>query len=268
MSEIPTASKRQITQLRKLQQKKYREEFGLYIAEGERVISQLLENSTDCIKELFIDPTFDRERFFQEQQKVNPEMIRVLPKDLLNELSDTNTPQGIIAICNIPEQLDLKKLQEETEGLILALDRIQDPGNMGTIIRTASWFGLDGLFIGKGCVDIFHPKVVRSTAGATGMIPYKYGELNTYLKEFEQNGWVIVLLALSDNAEKLPEFHPSPKTIVTIGNEANGIAKELFETHRKIVSIPGIKNKNVESLNAAVASGIALYDIFGKLILR
>lgn len=266
MHEIQSASKNEITRLRKLQKKKYRDEFHSYIAEGERAVEQILKNSPGSVSEIFIDQSIEGDFFSPRAEPVNPEIIRYLPSDLFSELSDTDNPQGIMAICKMPDEMDLEEISHKKFGCLLALDRIQDPGNMGTIIRTAAWFGVDGLLLAKGSVDIFHPKVVRSTAGATGIIPYKNGDLEDFFKRLEESGWETVLLTRDNDAEEIPKFEPSGKVIITVGNEANGIDRSLFTKNRKVISIPGEHRKGqVESLNAAVAGGIALYEFFKKI---
>lgn len=266
MHEIQIASKNQITRLRKLQKRKYRDEFHLYIAEGARTVEQILRNSPGSVSEIFFDQSVHWDQILKKGELFNSDTLRFLPSDLFSELSDTENSQGIMAVCKIPDEMDPEEKSHQKTGCLLALDRIQDPGNMGTIIRTAAWFGIDGLLLAKGCVDIFHPKVVRSTAGATGIIPSKNGNLEDIFTRFELNGWQVVLLAPDTDTEPISEFEPSKKVIITIGNEGNGIEPGLFKMNRKVISIPGeVQNKKVESLNAAVASGIALYEIFNKI---
>lgn len=266
MNDISIASKAQITRLRKLQKKKYRDEYRLYIAEGERTIEQLAQNCPEMISEVYVDQLY-APRLNQKKvlSKKGFDIFR-LSTDLFSELTDTDNPQGIFAVCTMPEEAKMEDLLTKQKGYLLALDRIQDPGNMGTIIRTAAWFGVEGLLLAKGNVDIFHPKVVRSTAGATGIIPYVSGDLETIFEQFEKADWQIGLLALDHTARPLPEVEPKGKFVMTIGNEANGIDPGLIKENRLKIFIPGEEEINrVESLNAAVASGIALYELFQKL---
>jgi len=141
---------------------------------------------------------------------------------------------------------------------VIAVDAVQDPGNLGTMIRTASWFNVAGLLIGHGTVDPFHPKVVRSTAGATGAISYVKTNLQENLSNFEASGWNIAALDGGAGSESLKNSRPSQKDILIIGNEGNGVDPKLMEG-RKRISIHGNAD-NVESLNAAVALSIALYQ--------
>lgn len=137
-------------------------------------------------------------------------------------------------------------------------DAIQDPGNLGTIIRTAAWFGVSGIVFGEGCVDPFHPKVVRSTAGATGTVSFLKGNLEPLFRDLESSGWHVYLLDGSARAREIRTVRPGKKSILIAGNEANGIRPELFCSNRSPVRIGG-DSATVESLNAAVALGISLF---------
>jgi TrmH family RNA methyltransferase len=161
----------------------------------------------------------------------------------------------------MPAELPPEQMADQT-GLVLATDAIQDPGNLGTIIRTASWFGVKGLLSGKGTVDLFHPKLVRSTAGATGTVPHVNVELKEALSIFEKKGWQIVLLDSSSESIPLKEVKRQEKTLIIVGNEANGIDQSLVGSDRLKARIASPrKGGNVESLNAAIATSIALYAL-------
>ena len=164
----------------------------------------------------------------------------------------------MIAVCEIPQEAEIDELSKK-EGVIVVLDAIQDPGNLGTIIRTAAWFGVSGIIFGEGCVDPFHPKVVRSTAGATGTVPFLRGNLETIFSDLESEGWQVYLLDGSDRAVDIRMAKPGNKSILVAGNEANGINPNLFSTNRSPVRIGG-NSATVESLNVAVALGIGLFN--------
>lgn len=248
------ASHNQIKLLRKLGQKKHREKELLFLVEGERAVEQVLENRLIEVHSVFIEETK------ADSYQLATENF-LLEKQIFNEISDTENPQGVIAVCRMPEETDLEALKTDT-GLIIATDAIQDPGNLGTIIRTASWFGCKALFSGKGTVDIFNPKVVRSTAGATGSLPFYIGELNEIFSIMENAGWNILLLDGNPGAELINDIEKSDRTILVVGNEANGISPELLTPERKRVMIPSYSDqRQVESLNAAIAAGIALWTV-------
>ena len=256
-------SNRQLTLLRKLNQKKYREQEQLFFIEGSRAVEQVLENQVLDLQLLCFDES-------QNYWEGNPwdKYISIYESVLLSssefeEVCDTNNPQGVLAVCSMPNEVEVNELAER-EGIILATDAVQDPGNLGTIIRTASWFGVKGIISGKGTVDLFHPKVVRSTAGSTGSISYKNGSLDEDLSLLGKKGWQVVLLDGGDGAVDLKTVKAHSKTVLVVGNEANGIDDSLIKPNRvraKIIS--PTEQEKVESLNAAIATSIALHAMSG-----
>lgn len=259
------ASNRQTTLLRKLNRKKYRQEERLFLLEGPRAVEQVLQNKAITINALFFDE--DQKYWQQEQWSSHTNIIdaHIMPGDIFAEVTDTDNPQGVLALCHIPEEATIDKLVS-SNGIIVALDAVQDPGNLGTIIRTASWFDAKGIVSGKGTVDLFHPKVVRGTAGATGSLPHRNGDLSELLAKFEEAEWSVFLLDVGADAVDLSQISISEKTIIVVGNEAHGVDSKLITKNRQKVRIPAPQNKaTVESLNAAVATSIALYDISRKI---
>lgn len=231
--------------------------------EGGRSIQQLVENNIVTVEVLFFDEEQEYWLRHEWADVVRHLDSRLLTTDVFNEVADTENPQGVLALCRMPPEIKKKQLMKE-EGIIIATDAIQDPGNLGTMIRTSGWFGATGMLLGKGTVDMFHPKVVRSTAGATGTIPYNNADLENDLLDFEEHGWQVMLLDARPKAKNLREMVSNNKTILVIGNEANGIAKSLFREGRQVVEIPpASKTENVESLNASIALSIALYALSG-----
>lgn len=256
-----SASNRQQTLLRKLNRKKYRYSERLFFVEGDRAVRQIAGNQVVSIKALF----FDDSQYYWTQDEWQPWVkkldARKLDTGIFHEVTDTENPQGVLALCEMPDETPVNELCDQG-GIIIALDSIQDPGNVGTIIRTASWFGAAALLSGKGTADLFHPKVVRSTAGATGTVAHLNGDLLDILQEFEENGWSVMLLNKSSDSVPLSAVQANGKTIVVVGNEAHGIDNKLFRSDRTQVEIPAFHDQPaVESLNAAIATSIALYSL-------
>lgn len=250
------ASNNEIKLLRKLNRKKYREKEQRFIVEGERAVLQVLENGIIDVETVFVDSGFKIDSGIPKTVQ-----LCILEDEIFAEIADTDNPQGILALCKIPEEIAPKKLAEG-RGIIVATDSIQDPGNMGTILRTAAWFGAKALIAGKGSVDIYHPKVVRSTAGATGSLPIVTGDLDKILNEFEGSGWETLLLDGDALATPLSTLQPKQKTVIVVGNEGNGVNDALLNSGRKKVRIESpTQQKNVESLNAAVAVSISLFQL-------
>ena len=262
--DISSASNRQVTLLRKLNRKKHRQQEQLFLLEGARAVEQVFENKAIKVQALFFDA--DQQYWHQEQWQKLAQQVDVftLAADLFAEVTDTDTPQGVLALCQIPSETTVDKLASQN-GIIVALDAVQDPGNVGTIIRTATWFGITGLFSGKGTVDLFHPKVVRGTAGATGIIPHINGDLMEILPKFERADWPIFLLDADQESQSISKITSIDKAIIVVGNEAHGIDSALITEQRRKVRIPApIDQTGVESLNAAVATSISLYDFSEK----
>lgn len=253
------ASNNEIKLLRKLNRKKYREKEQRFIVEGERSVEQVVENGLVEVETVFV----------LEGKAVSDQLSAIsalVEEDVFSEVADTDNPQGILAVCKMPKEINPEELAEES-GIIVATDAIQDPGNLGTILRTAAWFGAKALIAGKGSVDVYHPKVVRSTAGATGSIPVITGELEEIFEELEKSGWEILLLDGGDESVNLGSVQPTPKTVLVVGNEGNGISEKLLNSRRKkirIESAPG--QEKVESLNAAVALSIALWALSDEVM--
>lgn len=258
-------SNSKLTLLRKLNQKKYRQQEQLFLLEGARAVEQVLQNKVVVVKALI----FDEDQQYWQQQVWDRYAGQVdtfrLAADYFAEVTDTDNPQGVLAMCAIPNEADLDSLCTQ-KGVIVALDAVQDPGNLGTIIRTASWFGVEALLSGKGTVDLFHPKVVRGTAGATGVIPHKNGKLGDMLPQFEQAGWPVFLLDAGADARPLAEVPSLEKAVIVVGNEAHGVDSGLFTPQRTKVRIEApSRQTGVESLNAAVATSIALHEFSARV---
>jgi len=259
---MKTASNRQLTLLRKLKRKKYRYKERLFFVEGIRAVRQVAANNVIEIDTLFFDEHqgYAAESYWEKLIAENQAAL-VGNKDF-SRIADTTNPQGVLALCRMPEEQKVDEMVKKS-GVIVALDEIQDPGNVGTIIRTASWFGVRGLLSGKGSADLFHPKVVRSTAGATGTVRHRNGELPDLLNKFESDGWRAVLLNKGERSVPLSDVESYSKTILVVGNEGHGIQPALFNEHRLQVEISSPENGNetVESLNAAIATSIGLYQL-------
>ena len=261
---INQASRRQISVLRNMRRKKYRQEQSLFLAEGERTVSQIVQNGIVDIVTIFLDEaTIDALWPLVEHAGYRQSMY-TLPHEIVAEVTDTEHPQGILALCRVPEMSD-PEVWQKPSGCLVALDGLRDPGNMGTIIRTASWFGASGLVLSRDTVDPFHPKVVRSTAGSTGTLPYTIGDMNVSLGKLSETGWKIFFLEDREGAEPIVSGFAGDGAVIVIGNEAHGIRVDRTKVDGRSIRIAAGANRvNVESLNAAVAASIALYELTKK----
>ncbi len=241
-------SRQKRADIRNLARKSYRIEAGRFIAEGQRTVEQIIRNGR-----------IDVDTILTDGRAVDSGTIPVisLTKDAFSEISETETSQGVIAVCRIPDAVSVQDLCAKP-GVLIALDAIQDPGNLGTLYRTAAWFGATGFLVGTGTTDLFQPKVVRSTAGATGMIPYALGTLTSLIREAAAAGREVLILDGGAGSISLNDVRPSKNAVIVIGNEGNGVSDEVLALPFQRVGIPGNPN-HVESLNAAIAGSITLY---------
>lgn len=236
--------------MRKLEQRKYRQEFGFFVAEGYRSIQQIVQSSPEAISFIVRSAACLLPEISLETYQI--------PEIEFAEFASTEHSQGILAVVSMPKQALVDEVLEN-KSFILALDAIQDPGNLGTIIRNSIWFGADSLVLGTGTVDLFNPKVIRSCMSNLHDFSYLNTDLDSFFDSAEKQGWTIFLLRLDSSAQELAQISFPKKSIVVIGNEGNGIHADLIKPNRKSVFIPSYAAGEVESLNASVASALALY---------
>ncbi len=255
-----TVSSNYLKKLRGLRQKKHREQQKLFIAEGVRLCEEALKSTVQIDALIFNPGQVAGERIrniLQRAGKKNIPIYQASAKDF-SSISETETPQGIAFLVQQPSW-DLDTITGRKKCLLLGLDAIQDPGNLGTILRTAEWFGVDGVLLGKGCVDLFNAKVIRSSMSAIFHLPaFENIVLDEYLQELKKRAYRII----GTKAERGSEARAgqmADKKIIIMGNEANGLTTNVAAQVDDWITISG-KGKG-ESLNVAVASGIILYLI-------
>ena len=256
MKEVITSSKNSdIKYLRKLYNARKRRQEGKYILEGSRIIEQALDSGCSLTL-VFATPDFDDPELLTRLQG-DKLKIRYISRKLLESVADTVSPQGIIALAEKPDYY-LSDVLSESQESILVLDRIQDPGNMGTLIRTAAAAGVEGIVALKGCVDIYNLKVLRATMGAVFSIPIitRLGK-NEFLQEVNEGDYFLVCTAI-DGEQYYYEVEYGQPVVFVIGNEARGIDSDLLKVANSRVKIP--LSGEIDSLNAAVSGGIVLYD--------
>jgi len=250
-----SASNTQLKLLKKLLMRKYRKKEQLFIAEGARCVEQILSNGYINVKEVYADEALAGSFSFIPENTP----LYTTESGTLEDISDTENSQGILAVCEIPNEKEPAYIAEQ-KGIIVAMDAIQDPGNAGTILRTAAWFGAAAILSGTGTVDIYHPKVVRSTAGATGSLPVLNVDLNEMLPFFDSAGWAVYLLDGGSEAMDIRKIPKNERQLIVTGNEGNGIQKSILDSRYSKVRIDG-HSTAVESLNAAVACSIGLFQL-------
>ena len=237
-----------IKSIKKLKEKKFRTES--FIVEGIKMVKEALEQAE--VEKVIVSETFSSSDDFKSLNCDEQKLIIASDK-VFEDLTDVVTPQGIIAVVKKSSNSDV----DYSDGFVLALDGIQDPGNLGTIIRTADSASIKQILVSKDTVDAYSPKVVRSTMGGifrTKIIEVE--DLAQALNSFKDNGYKVVTTELS--AEKSIYDMDYQKSVVVIGNEANGVTEEVSKTATDKVIIPMLGK--TESLNAAVATSIMIYE--------
>ncbi|MBO5349558.1 MAG: RNA methyltransferase [Clostridia bacterium] len=255
MQVITSKDNELIKNIKKLKEKKYRDAYNKYIIEGVKLIEEaILENADiehiiiceDCMNDNCIDKKLMYEIAKQNCIYVNSKVF--------NLITDVSNPQGILAVVKRPEKSQKINYDED---VIIVLDGIQDPGNLGTILRTVDSANLKQIVISKETADVFNSKVVRSTMGAIFRVNViKSEDLVHDLIEMQQNGFKIVVTSLDTNDSVYDIKYM--KKVIAIGNEANGVSKEVQDIADNKVKIPMLGK--TESLNASVAAGIMIYE--------
>jgi TrmH family RNA methyltransferase len=245
-------SKNTIKRVKSLQQKKFRDELGLFLAEGTKLVDELIGSN------------FEIEEIFHTEQYVVTNVncpVNKVSQSEMERISGLVTPSPVLAVVRFPTYtLEVNPSNE----LVLALDTIQDPGNMGTIIRLADWFGIDNIVCSHGCADAFAPKAIQATMGAIAHVKVHYTDLITWLSQHTVNCPIIGACMDGENIYKAKKEHAG---IIVMGNEGNGIspAVDKLITHRIHIPTFARGRQKVESLNVAMATAIILSEFKGTL---
>lgn len=235
-------SKNQLKIITSLSQKKYREKHGLFIAEGVKVVKELLQSSLEVFQLFAID----------DYEITNHEnVVTQISEADLKKISKLKSPNKVLGLFKIPDEQ-----QAQQKGLILALDEINDPGNLGTIIRLCDWFGIHQLVCSKNTVDAYNQKVVQASMGSLTRVSIKYLDLASYLNSAELPTYIADMDGSNVYSSQLPA-----EAILVMGNEANGISESIREIVQNKISIPRFgATQKTESLNVATATAILLSE--------
>ncbi len=246
---MATLSHAEIKMIKSLSSKKFRDEFGLFAVEGEKMVAEALRSS------------FRVERVISRDEVGETVMARI---------SSLATPPPVLALLHRPDDLFAERIPRPEKGLYLALDSIRDPGNLGTILRIADWFGLRGVFASPDTVDVFNPKVVQSTMGAIFRVPFHYTDIPACCRAFREAGGVAYGTFLDGkNLYGMPLAcgQDSPVLLIT-GNESEGISPAVAAEVTERLTIPPFPagGSGSESLNAAVATAVAVAEFRRRLL--
>lgn len=238
-------SKAAIRYVKSLQDKKQRQKYSQFIVEGEKSITELLKSRYNVVKIYALG-----DWMANNYHLIKGHDAEEISFDNLKQMSSHQSPQKVMAIVDIPEPLEI--LQDR--GLILALDEIQDPGNLGTIIRIADWYGIKNIICSKGCTDVFNPKCINSTMASFLRVNVVYDDIVKISKQLNLPIMAAVLNGLNVHQESLPK-----NGILIIGNEGHGIHPEILKFAEIKLTIP--RFGEAESLNAAVSTAILLDNL-------
>lgn len=233
-------SKNQIKLITRLKQKKYRQQDGFFVVEGIKTITELLQSNIE-LQALYTTQTFN----------IDAKNEVLISEEDLKRISFLTTPNKALAIFKTPKPKSIRE-----EGLIVALDAIRDPGNLGTIIRLCDWFGVKDLICSNQTVDCYNPKVIQATMGSITRVNVSYVDLVQFLNNTE-----LTIYGAFMDGENIYKKDNIKDGILVMGNEANGISKEVEALINEKIAIPRFGNlQATESLNVATASAILLSE--------
>jgi TrmH family RNA methyltransferase len=247
-------TKSEVKYIQSLAHKKFRDEEKLFVLEGVKIVGELLNEFPNRVKKLFA-----LESWIVMHSSIVPasvELIAVLPYEL-EKISFLQHPNEVLALVDMP---DLTQTQPSVNGITLVLDQLQDPGNLGTIIRTCDWFGIKQIICSVDTVDAFNPKVVQAAMGSIMRIDIIYTDLIDFLPSLKG----VPIYAAVLHGESVFKTNFLSPCFLLVGNESKGISEELLSMSSNKITIPKIGA--AESLNAAVATGIILAEMSADII--
>ncbi|SHK12867.1 TrmH family RNA methyltransferase [Paramaledivibacter caminithermalis] len=258
--EITSTANNNIKHVKALHKKKYREAYNEFLVEGLRIMEYALDNNAEFNCVYYNNEITNSQRGNELLKRISSKNINLykVNNKIFRHISTTDSPQGILGVVK-RQHYDLKEIMKKDKFFLIILDRLQDPGNVGTIIRTSDAAGADGIIALKGTVDIYNSKTIRSTMGSIFTIPIiNIDDVDELVKVLESNGADIIATTLKADKYNF-EVQYGNKNAIIIGNEANGISDKLIRYSNIKVKIPIIGN--AESLNASIASGIIIYEL-------
>jgi len=253
-------TKNEIKYYSSLLKKKFREEEHKFLAEGIKIIREGLSanNWRSQCKNVFVSHIFTEEhQEFMEELKNYSIIPVIISQQELLKISDTVTPQGITAVFNMPAAKDISH-RHLSNGLTVALENINDPGNLGTIIRNCDWFGIKNILLSRGCADIYNPKTIRSCMGSLFHVNiFNDVSFKDIFRDLRKSG--ISILCADLNGEDIFKYKLTTPSVIVFANEANGPSENILSLTDKVITIK--KLGDAESLNVASASAVILAEL-------
>lgn len=257
-------SNNRISFIRSLQQKKFREEHRLFVAEGDKLVREML-NSGFTVQQVCGVESWIVDNHAHAMKAESSEVVKVMD---MEKMSSMTTAPEVLAVVEIPEY-DINEAGGN-DGLVLMLDGIRDPGNMGTLIRTADWFGIRDIIASEDSVEFWNPKVIQGTMGSIARVRLHSSDLKTAVgllrKNAEKNNGAFAVYGAAMEGTPVYNTEWSKTGALIIGNESNGIRSEISQLLDVTVAIPRAENSGAESLNAGIAAGILMSEYFRNAI--
>ncbi len=245
-------SKSKISLIGSLDNKKFRKQHGLFIAEGKKIILEVLDSAKFEIVDLFLTSSALKEISADLLTGID---VTEISDSELERISLLTTPSFGLALLNIPKEMTPRVPQFNE--VILMLDSVRDPGNLGTIIRLCDWFGVSQIICSEETVDVYSPKVIQASMGSFCRVNIFYSDLISQLQSLEKN---VRIYATVLNGTPLQQIQKSKPSVIIIGNESHGISKSILGFVTDKITIESARSSEAESLNAAMAAGIVLYE--------
>lgn len=261
IEEITSLKNRLIRMAMSLKQKKYRDELGMFVAEGVRLVEDAIRSDWEIVCAFCTDKCLSQERALQIIDTLLEKQIRVykVKKEIYEKLSDTEAPQGLMVLLRKRLVGEADLLARGAASFIVLLDGVQDPGNVGTVIRTAEAAGCSGVILLKGTADVYAGKVVRATMGSLFRIPViSQADEKAVLDFAAAHGIAILATALDDTARAVYETDLTRPVMLVFGNEGSGVSAQLQEAASGRLFIP--MQGEAESLNVSAAAAVVLYE--------
>lgn len=256
MEELTSVHNQHVKNWKKLQTKKFRKQSGQYLLDGWHLVSEAVKAGTHLNQ---LIGTSGQLAAHQDLVDLADEAYVVTP-EIMRHITETVTPQGIAAVVDLP---DSHRVPSSISGAWLFLDRVQDPGNVGTMVRTADAAGFTGVVVGNRSADIFGPKVVRSMQGSQFHLQLLEGDLRKWINDFRDLSAPVYGTQLNPAAKNFREVHPGQTFALIMGNEGQGMSDELLTQTTANLYIP--MRGDAESLNVAISAGILMFQLNQEL---
>lgn len=254
--ELESRDNWKIKNLSKLKLKKYRQKEGKFVVENWKIIQDASKDKI-YFSEIFVTKNFlekNKEKLEEIFQNIQSDFIFLISEKIVSQISSLKNPEGVLAVYYIKEvKLDFEKD-------IIYLDSISDPGNMGTVLRSALAFGMENIILNEGCVDIYNPKVIQSSKDAIFKLNISFDSEKNILAKIKERGIKVFATDVKDGGEMETVFKKEKNVCLILGNESRGVSPEFLAMADEFINIK--TTNKIESLNVAVSAGIIFYEIF------